>query len=135
MIQVLDKSFEIFITSEEIHHEIVSLAGEINADYRGREVVFIAVLNGAFMFASDMMKQVSIESEISFCSQKSLKFLSPGDSRKRCPCPWPGWVPHRRTANTTPIPRSPTDNLLIPGVVTGGEMHPISGFLISPTIR
>ena len=71
MIQVLDKSFEVFITAEEIKSEVKSLAEKINADYQGKDVVFLSVLNGAFMFASDLMKEISIECEITFVKMSS----------------------------------------------------------------
>ena len=68
MIQVLDKTFEV---SEEIQREVLSLATEINQDLRDEDVVFIAVLNGSFMFAADLMKSVSLPSEISFVKMSS----------------------------------------------------------------
>ena len=71
MIQVLDKSFEIFITSDEIQREVRSLAKQINEDFKDEDVVFIAVLNGSFMFAADLMKSVSLSSEISFVKMSS----------------------------------------------------------------
>lgn len=71
MIQVLDKTFEVFITREEIQKEVVSLAKQINEEFNGEEVIFIAVLNGSFMFASDIMKCISLQSEISFIKMSS----------------------------------------------------------------
>ncbi len=71
MIQVLDKSFEVFITKDEIQQEISSLAAKINADYQGRDLVFLSVLNGAFMFTSDLMKNISIDCEVSFVKMSS----------------------------------------------------------------
>ncbi|MEJ6777469.1 MAG: hypoxanthine phosphoribosyltransferase [Crocinitomicaceae bacterium] len=76
MVQVLDKSFEEFITRDEIQTEVESLAEQINNDFIGKEVVFIAVLNGSFMFASDLMKSISIESEISFIKMSSYSGTS-----------------------------------------------------------
>ena len=73
MIQVLDKTFEVFITREEIDKEISSLAKNLNDDYNGEEVIFISVLNGSFMFASDLMKKVDLVSEISFIKMSSYK--------------------------------------------------------------
>lgn len=73
MIQVLDKSFEIFITRDEIDREIQSLGTRINADYKGKDVVFLAVLNGAFMFASDLMKTLDLDCEISFVKMSSYQ--------------------------------------------------------------
>ncbi len=71
MIQVLDKTFEVFISSEEIQREVRSLATKINEDLQDEDVVFIAVLNGSFMFAADLMKSVSLSSEISFVKMSS----------------------------------------------------------------
>ena len=76
MVQVLDKSFEVFITRDEIQKEVESLATQINTDFEGEDVVFIAVLNGSFMFASDLMKCVTLESEISFIKMSSYEGTS-----------------------------------------------------------
>lgn len=73
MIKVLDKSFEVFITQERIAGQVSSLADSINRDYAGKDVVFLAVLNGAFMFASDLVKRIEIESEITFVKVSSYR--------------------------------------------------------------
>ena len=52
MVTIGDLTFEIFITDEELLQETASLGMQLSADYAGKELVFIAVLNGAFMFAS-----------------------------------------------------------------------------------
>lgn len=72
-IQVLDKSFEPYITVAEINKEILRLAAEINKDYDGKKPLFIAVLNGSFMFASDLFKEISIDAEICFIKLASYK--------------------------------------------------------------
>ena len=76
MIQLNDKSFEIFISEEEILKKISSLADEVNRDYKGKEIVFIAILNGAFMFASDFVKCITVPNEISFVKVSSYKGTS-----------------------------------------------------------
>jgi hypoxanthine phosphoribosyltransferase len=73
VIQVLDKSFDIFIPKDEIERKVQALAGTINADYKGKEVVFIAVLNGAFMFSSDLLKNIDLECEITFVKMSSYQ--------------------------------------------------------------
>ena len=73
MIQILDKTFETFISPEKIQEEIGNLAQKINQDYAGKEVLFIAVLNGSFMFASDIFKKINIPCEISFVKVSSYK--------------------------------------------------------------
>jgi len=71
VLQIHDKTFEIFIGKEEIQAEVKSLANQINVDYSGKEVVFVAILNGAFMFAADLMKQINLSCEISFVKVSS----------------------------------------------------------------
>jgi len=71
LIQILDKSFEVFITSEEIQKEVKSLGETITKDYNDKEIVFVAVLNGAFMFTSDLMKTIECNCEISFVKMSS----------------------------------------------------------------
>jgi hypoxanthine phosphoribosyltransferase len=76
VIQVNDKSFEVFINEAEISKEISSLADKINIEYQGKEVIFIAILNGAFMFASDLIKLITISCEISFVKVSSYNGTS-----------------------------------------------------------
>ena len=59
-IKVHDKEFVPYIGSAEINLQISKLAGQINKDYEGNRPLFIAILNGAFMFASDLFKELSI---------------------------------------------------------------------------
>ena len=73
VIQVLDKSFDIFIPKDEIERKVQALASTINANYKGKEVVFVAVLNGAFMFSSDLLKNIDLECEITFVKMSSYQ--------------------------------------------------------------
>jgi len=73
VIEVLDKSFEIFIDKDEIAQKVSFVADRINKDYHGKEVIFIAVLNGAFMFASDLLKNIHLSCEISFVKMSSYQ--------------------------------------------------------------
>jgi len=73
VIRILDKSFDVFIEEDKLQAEIRSLADHINKDFEGQEVLFIAVLNGAFMFAADLMKSISLECDISFVKMSSYK--------------------------------------------------------------
>lgn len=76
MIQLEDKTFEVFIQEEEITKEIATLAERINLEYQNKEVTFIAILNGAFMFASDLVKMITIPCEISFVKVSSYSGTS-----------------------------------------------------------
>lgn len=71
MIQINDKSFEVFIRENELQEKIKMLAARINEEYQGKEVIFIAILNGAFMFAADLLKSITLPCEISFVKVSS----------------------------------------------------------------
>jgi len=72
-IRVHDKQFEPYISAAEISGRIKEVAGQLNRDYEGRKPLFVAILNGSFMFASDLFKQLSIEAEICFIKLASYK--------------------------------------------------------------
>ena len=65
-ITIKDKQFELFIEQEVIEQSIKRVAEQMNAELDGKDPVFLAVLNGAFMFAGELMKEVSVPSEITF---------------------------------------------------------------------
>ncbi len=73
VIQVNDKKFQPYISAAEIQKRIESLAAQINSDYEGKRPLFIAILNGSFMFASDLFKEISIDAEICFIKLASYK--------------------------------------------------------------
>ena len=66
VIKVNDKEFEPYLSAAEIHERIAALGDRINHDYQGKRPIFIAILNGSFMFASDLFKEVNIDAEICF---------------------------------------------------------------------
>ncbi len=72
-IQVHDKSFETYLSEETIQQRIKELAATINKDYAGKRPFFIAILNGSFMFASDLFKHLTIDAEICFIKLASYK--------------------------------------------------------------
>lgn len=72
-IRVHDKNFEPYLSAERIAEKIREVAGQLNRDYADKRPLFIAILNGAFMFASDLFKEVNIEAEISFIKLASYK--------------------------------------------------------------
>ena len=61
------------MTAEAINERIRKIAEQINEDYNGKSPLFIAILNGSFMFASDLFKAISIEAEICFIKLASYK--------------------------------------------------------------
>lgn len=72
-IKVHDKSFETYLPEEVIQKRIKELADKISNDYKGRKPLFIAILNGSFMFAADLFKHLTIEAEICFIKLASYK--------------------------------------------------------------
>lgn len=72
-IQVKDKQFVPYLTAAQIDEQIKRLGAEINRDYKGKNPLFIAVLNGSFMFASDLFKELDCEPEICFIKLASYK--------------------------------------------------------------
>ncbi len=74
IVKVKDKTFKIFKSYEEIAAAIDALAERIEADYADKECpLFLGVLNGSFMFASELMQRVSLESEIQFVKLASYE--------------------------------------------------------------
>lgn len=73
VIQVLDKKFQPYINAGQIKEQVDKLAHQINTDYAGKKPLFIAILNGSFMFASDLFKELTIEAEICFIKLASYK--------------------------------------------------------------
>lgn len=73
MIRIHDKNFEPYLSKDEIQTKIQEIANQINTDYNGHDLIFIAVLNGSFMLAGDIMKKVTIPCEISFVKVKSYQ--------------------------------------------------------------
>ena len=59
-IQIKDKRFTPFIPEERILKEVARVASEINRDLEGTNPLFLSVLNGAFMFAADLMRNLTI---------------------------------------------------------------------------
>ena len=72
-VKINDRSFRVSITETEIKNRIKSLAAEISADMEGKNPLFLAVLNGSFIFAADLMREMTIPSEISFVKLASYQ--------------------------------------------------------------
>lgn len=73
VIRVHDKSFETYLSEATILQRVKEMAAAINKDYDGKRPLFIAILNGSFMFASDLFKQLNIEAELCFIKLASYK--------------------------------------------------------------
>jgi hypoxanthine phosphoribosyltransferase len=78
-----DKTFEISITHDEILERIAKLAEQMNEDLKEKDVIFLGILNGSFMFASDLYKQIKMDSHISFLKLASYQGTTSTGSVKR----------------------------------------------------
>jgi hypoxanthine phosphoribosyltransferase len=73
IIRVHDKLFDPYLSEEEIQTRVSFLAEQLNTDYANKKPLFIAILNGSFIFASDLFKKITIEAEICFIKLASYK--------------------------------------------------------------
>lgn len=71
VVQVRDKRFRVSITADELNEAVTKVAQRINEDYAGKKPMFIVVLNGAFMFASDLLKKIELP-----CTMSCVKLSS-----------------------------------------------------------
>ncbi len=66
-----NRHFNGLISASQIQKKVHALADQINADYANKKVLFVAILNGSFMFASDLLKAVRMECRVSFVKVSS----------------------------------------------------------------
>lgn len=71
-----NEKFVLYLSEEQIQSRTRQLARKISKDYRGRTPIFIAILNGSFIFMADLIRHITVDCEIDF-----LKLSSYGDSK------------------------------------------------------
>lgn len=72
-IKVHDKYFVPYLSEKEIQQKVKQLSQQLSKDYEGKKPLFIAILNGSFMFAADLFKYLHIDAEICFIKLASYK--------------------------------------------------------------
>ena len=72
-IQIKDRFFTPYISRDEIAAAVGRIASKMNQDLAGKNPLFLCVLNGAFVFAADLFREMTIDSEISFIRMKSYE--------------------------------------------------------------
>jgi hypoxanthine phosphoribosyltransferase len=72
-IRILDRTFREMIPGVKIHRRIEEIADQINHDLRDQEVVFLGILNGAFIFAADLFRRITFPARISFVKLASYQ--------------------------------------------------------------
>jgi hypoxanthine phosphoribosyltransferase len=74
--KILDLDFKPYINKKEISIKVKEIADSINRDYKNDDPLFVVILNGAFMFAADLYRQINISSEITFVKLSSYSRVS-----------------------------------------------------------
>jgi len=75
-ITINNDRFTLYLSEEQIKNRVKELAALINEDYRGKVPIFIGILNGSFIFFSDLVREISLDCEVDF-----LKLSSYGDAK------------------------------------------------------
>jgi adenylate kinase len=72
-IKIYDKQFNPYFSAEILDSAVSKIASKINTDFSSKNPLFLSVLNGAFMFTSDLLKKINIECEVSFIKMSSYQ--------------------------------------------------------------
>ena len=75
-ITINNDRFTLYLSEEQIQKRVKELAAQINEDYKGKVPIFIGILNGSFIFFSDLVREISLDCEVDF-----LKLSSYGDAK------------------------------------------------------
>jgi hypoxanthine phosphoribosyltransferase len=75
-ITISGERFSPFISAIQIQSEVKKIAEKINRDLAGMDVIFVVILNGAFMFAADLMRELDFTPEITFVRVSSYESMS-----------------------------------------------------------
>lgn len=76
VIQVKDKNFSLYISGSEIKDRVKNIAAKMNEELADKNPLFLVVLNGAFMFAADLLREIEIPCEVSFVRVSSYEGTS-----------------------------------------------------------
>jgi hypoxanthine phosphoribosyltransferase len=82
-IRIVDKEFRLLVSSDKIQESVTRMAEKMNKDLKGRNVIFLGILNGAFMFVSDLIRRIDLECEISFLKLATYEGSSSSGNIKR----------------------------------------------------
>lgn len=82
-VNIFDKSFELFITNDDIKSNIIKIAESIDIDFKDKNPLFLGILNGSFMFAGELFQHINIKCEISFLKLASYEGTSSSGNIKR----------------------------------------------------
>ena len=92
--KIKDKEFEVFISEEELGAIVDRLACRISADYAGTNLVVCPVLTGAYLFAADLLRKLTIDAEVAFVKYSSYEGMH-STGKVICQLPFPERVKGR----------------------------------------
>ena len=76
VVQVKDKKFALYISEEKIKARVQEVANQIDEDLRKKNPLFLVILNGSFVFAADLLRDINFPCEISFVKMSSYEGTS-----------------------------------------------------------
>ena len=85
VVQVKDKKFALYISEEKIKARVKEVAAQIDEDLRKKNPLFLVILNGSFIFAADLLRDINFPCEITFVKMSSYE----GTSTTGLPLPEP----------------------------------------------
>lgn len=72
-IKILDKEFGVSISDVQIREAVTKMASRLNTELAGKDVIFMGILNGSFMFAADLFKKITLDCRITFVKVASYQ--------------------------------------------------------------
>ena len=81
-IQLKGKSFEVFLTEDVILNKIDRVAKQLNDDLKDKDPIFVCVLNGAFMFAAELIGRFESDCDVTFIRIQSYEGVKRGENMK-----------------------------------------------------
>ena len=76
IVQVKDKKFSLYISQERIKERVKEVAAEMDKDLKGKNPLFLVILNGSFVFAADLLRDLDFPCEITFVRVASYEGVS-----------------------------------------------------------
>lgn len=86
--KIKDREFEVFISEQELDRIVRRLASEVSRDYEGKDLVACPILTGAFMFAADLIRRLTVPCEVNFVRYTSYSGMS-STGEVKCMLPFP----------------------------------------------
>lgn len=86
--KIKNRDFEVFVSEEELDGIVQRLAEAVSRDYQGHDLVVCPILTGAFMFATDLLRRLTIPCEVHFVRYTSYSGMC-STGEVKCMLPFP----------------------------------------------